>query len=128
MLCVIARVDPGARERLAALRRTAEAWDSRRGELYGHITLVTYVGDEEERFIASCRALLSGRRAFSVRYGGIEILPATSILVASLEKEGELLSLHGEIAEKWSGGLDRWTGDERWKPHTTLLPSAPGPI
>ena len=121
MLCVIARIDPGARERLAALRKTAEAWDSRRGELYGHITLVTYVGDEEERFIASCRALLSGRRAFSVRYGGIEILPATSILVASLEKEGELLSLHGEIAEKWSGGLDRWTGDERWKPHTTLL-------
>ena len=86
MLCVIARVDPGARERLAALRKTAEAWDSRRGELYGHITLVTYVGDEEERFIASCRALLSGRRAFSVRYGVIEILPATSILVASFRQ------------------------------------------
>ena len=128
MLCVIARVDPGARERLAALRKTAEAWDSRRGELYGHITLVTYVEDEEERFIAFCRALLSGRRAFSVRYGGIEILPATSILVASLEKEGELLSLHGEIAEKWSGGLDRWTGDERWKPHTTLLYNSDGDL
>ena len=121
MLCVIARIDPGARERLAALRRTGGALDRRTGELYGHITLVTYVGDEEDRFIASCRELLSGCRAFSVRYGRIERLPATSILAASPDKEGALLALHDAIAEKWSGALDRWTGDEGWKPHTTLL-------
>ena len=121
MLCVIARIDPGARERLAELRKTASAWDTRRGELYGHITLATYLGDEEERFIASCRELLSGCRAFSVRYGRIERLPATSILAASPDKEGALLALHDAIAEKWSGALDRWTGDEGWKPHTTLL-------
>lgn len=121
MLCVIARIDPGARERLAALRRTGGALDRRPGELYGHITLAAYVGDEEDRFIASCRELLSGCRAFSVRYGRIEVLPATSILVASPDKEGALLALHDAIAEKWSGALDRWTGDEGWKPHTTLL-------
>lgn len=121
MLCVIARIDPGARERLAALRRTGGALDRRTGELYGHITLATYVGDEEDRFIASCRELLSGCRAFSARYGRIERLPATSILAASPDKEGALLALHDAIAEKWSGALDRWTGDEGWKPHTTLL-------
>ena len=75
----------------------------------------------EDRFIASCRELLSGCRAFSVRYGRIERLPATSILAASPDKEGALLALHDAIAEKWSGALDRWTGDEGWKPHTTLL-------
>ena len=128
MLCVIARIDPGARERLAALRRTGETWDSRTGELYGHITLATYVGDAEDRFIASCRELLSGCRTFSVRYGRIELLPATSILVATLEKEGTLLALHDAIAEKWSGSLDRWTGDERWKPHTTLLYNPDGDL
>ena len=121
MLCVIARIDPGARERLADLRQTAEAWAAGTGELYGHITLAAYVGDEEDRFIASCRELLSGCRAFSVRYGRIEVLPATAILVASPEKEGTLLSLHDKIAEKWSGSLDQWTGDEYWRPHTTLL-------
>ena len=128
MLCVIARIDPGARERLAALRRTGGALDRRTGELYGHITLVTYVGDEEDRFIASCRELLSGCRAFSVRYVRIERLPATSILAASPDKEGALLALHDAIAEKWSGALDRWTGDERWKPHTTLLYNPDGDL
>ena len=121
MLCVIARIDPSAREKLAALQRRAAVRDGRAGELYGHITLVTYMGDEEERFIASCRELLSGFSAFSVRYGRIELLSATSILVASPEKTGTLLALHDAIAEKWSGALDRWTGDEGWKPHTTLL-------
>ena len=128
MLCVIARVDPGARARLDALRRSGEAWDGRTGELYGHITLATYVGDEEDRFIASCRELLSGCRAFTVRYGRIEVLPATSILVAGLEKEGVLRSIHGAIAEKWREGLDRWTGDELWKPHTTLLHNPDGDL
>ena len=121
MLCVIARIDPGARERLAALRRRAEAFVGEMGELYGHITLAAYLGDEEARFIASCRELLAGYAAFPVRYGRIEPLPATSILVASPEKEGALLALHDAIAEKWSGALDRWTGNDAWKPHTTLL-------
>ena len=121
MLCVIARIDPGARERLAALRRKAEARDTRRGELYGHVTLATYAGDEEDRFIASCRGLISGCPAFAVRYIRIEPLPATAILVASLEKEGVLLALHAEIAAAWRGSLDRWTGDASWKPHTTLI-------
>lgn len=121
MLCVIARIDPGSRERLAALRRKAEARDRRAGELYGHITLATYMGDEEERFVASCRELFAGRPAFTVRYLEIEPLPATSILVASLEKEGSLLSLHDEIAAAWGGSLDKWTGTALWAPHTTLL-------
>ena len=121
MLCVIARIDPGARERLAALRRAGEAWDSRPGELYGHITLAAYVGDEEDRFIASCRELLSRFSAFTVRYSRVELLSATSILVASPDKESTLLALHDAIAEKWSGSLDRWTGDALWQPHTTLL-------
>lgn len=121
MLCVIARIDPGSRDRLAALRRKAEARDRRAGELYGHITLATYMGDEEERFIASCGALLSGFAAFPVRYERIEPLPATSILVASLAKEGALLSLHKELAGMWRESLDKWTGTALWVPHTTLL-------
>ena len=128
MLCVIARIDPGARERLAALRRRAEAFVGEMGELYGHITLAAYLGEEEERFIASCRELLAGYAAFPVRYGRIEPLPATSILVASLEPEGTLLSLHGELAERWSGSLDRWTGTELWRPHTTLLHDPEGDL
>ena len=128
MLCVIARIDPGARERLAGLRQSGKAWDIRREELYGHITLATYVGNEEERFIASCRELFSGCRAFIVRYGQIEVLPATSILVASLEKEGTLLSLHEEIVKRWREGLDQWTGGKEWKPHTTLLVNPDGDL
>ncbi len=121
MLCVIARIDPGSRDRLAALRRSTKARDRRMGELYGHVTLATYLGEEETRFVASCRELFAGRPAFTVRYLEIEPLPATSILVASLEKEGSLLSLHDEIAAAWGGSLDKWTGTALWKPHTTLL-------
>ena len=119
MLCVIARIDPDSRERLSALRRSAAG--SGAGELYGHVTLATYLGNEEDRFVASCRELISGCAAFSVRYGRIKLLPATSILVAALEKEGALLALHGRIAERWSGSLDEWTGEDLWLPHTTLL-------
>ncbi len=121
MLCVIARIDPGARERLTALRRKAEAFGGEVRELYGHITLATYIGDEEQRFVSSCQERLFGFSAFTVRYGRIEVLPATAILVAALEKEGELLSIHREVTKKWSKDLDRWTSDELWKPHTTLL-------
>lgn len=101
MLCVIAKIDSASRKRLAGIQRIAENFGIPVRELYGHITLATYLGEEEEAFIASCKASLPCRKAFPVRYDQIEVLDATSIIVASPRKEGNLAAIHGEIERRW---------------------------
>lgn len=122
MLCLIAKLDELARERLAELRRmAAEKLGVASGSLYGHITLATYIGGDEDAFAASCRELLCRRAPFSVFYEKIEVLEESQIIVASPQNAGELARIHRDIAACWEAELDEWTQMARWQPHTTLL-------
>lgn len=121
MLCVIAKLDPGAAEKLRQLQAAAAPFGLRPAPVYGHITLATYLPDGDTEFIAGCKALLNGTVPFSVRFDRVEVLPATSIIVAAPRKDGVLLSLHDAIAARYAPFLDQWTCNDRWYPHTTLL-------
>lgn len=121
MLCVIAKLDPGAAEKLRKLQAAAAPLGARPAPVYGHITLATYLPDDDMEFIAGCKALLKGAAPFSVRFDRVELLPATSIIVAAPQRSGILLSLHDQIAAQYAPFLDQWTRDDRWYPHTTLL-------
>ena len=120
MLCVIAKLNEGATETLAAIRKAALP-DAVLTPLYGHITIATYTGDNEARFIRFCKSLLAGMPSFPVRYEKIAVLEATSIIVASPEKSGPLEALHLGIAEQYNRHLQPWTQIGQWCPHTTLL-------
>lgn len=89
--------------------------------LYGHITLATYVGDDEAGFMTFCASQLKGEPRFPVEYTRLAVLEETSIVAALPEKTGVLSALHRRIAEACGGSLDQWTGSEAWLPHTTLL-------
>lgn len=118
MLCVIAKLDKRSAERLTAVKKAAVPEAK---PLYGHITLATYVGDDEAGFMAFCASQLKGISRFAVEYTRLAVLEETSIVVALPEKAGALSALHRRIAEAYGGSLDQWTGSEAWLPHTTLL-------
>lgn len=120
MLCVIAKLDGEATEKLMAIRKVALS-DAVVKPLYGHITIATYAGDNEAQFIRFCKSLLAGMRSFPVRYEKIAVLEATSIIVASPEKSGPLEALHLGIAKEYNCALHPWTQIGQWCPHTTLL-------
>lgn len=119
MLCMIAKLDDDATETLAALRRAVPGGPRR--PLYGHITIAAYTGEDEAAFLRGGRELLAGLSAFSAEIRKLEVLEETSILVASPEKTGALDVLHRRIAARFGDALDRWTRDESWRPHVTLL-------
>ena len=108
MLCAIARIDTKSREKLSALQQAAERFGITVHKIYGHITLATYMGEDDRAFIASCKEILSACTPFSVYYEKVEVLSATSIIVASPRKE-------------WGHSLDHWTNNDHWQPHTTLV-------
>ena len=117
MLCVIAKLDDAATEKLAALRRIAAPGGK---PLYGHITIAVYTGDDNALFIRSCRELLRGIAPFEITYSGIEVLEETSIIVAAPAENESLCALHRRIADVFDASLDRWTKAGVWYPHTTL--------
>ena len=121
MLCVIARLSADATERLRLLRDTVLSPEQARTPLYGHITIATYLPEDDGAFIRACGDMLRDDHSFSVRYEKIEVLSRTSIIVATPAKTGELLSMHDRIAGYSGGSLDRWTCGNDWYPHTTLL-------
>ncbi len=121
MLCVIARLDRQATERLNELQRSTFPAGVERKTIYGHITLATYIGEDEAGFIRSCRKALAEASAFDIVYDRIEVLEETSILVAAPAESEPLYSLHRCIAEKYDDELDRWTKGDCWYPHTTLV-------
>ena len=121
MLCVIARIDDIAKARLNALCKLAEEFDLPARYLYGHITLVTYLGEEEARFIEQCKAVLSNQTSFTVVYNRIELLKPTPSIVASPDMELELFSIHNRLIEAVPSDLDSWSSKELWHPHTTLF-------
>ena len=121
MLCVIAKIDPKSRERFLKLQGVIERLGIPVKALHGHITLVSYIGGDEAAFIASCREILSGCKAFPVYYDKIEVLASSCIVVASPRKEGTLEAVQREIAEKWAKDLPGYMQADVWYPHTTLL-------
>ena len=120
MLCVIAKLNEEATEKLMSIRTAARS-DAALKPLHGHITIAAYTGDRQAQFVRFCKSLLEGTSAFAVWYEKIEVLDASSILVASPENSGALEVLHRRIAEAYNDSLNPWTQADRWYPHTTLL-------
>lgn len=121
MLCAIAKIDPAARERLVSLARLTEGFGIPPRNVYGHITLASYTGYDENEFISSCKTILSGRGKFSVRYGKLEVWNPSTIIVAVPQKENTIAAIQKEISKKWAADLDQWTQADVWRPHTTLV-------
>lgn len=120
MLCVIAKLNEEATEKLMSIRAAALS-DAALKPLHGHITVASYTGDRQAEFIQFCKSQIAGISPFPVRYDRIEVLEDTSIIVASPEKSGTLEALHRRIAEAYNDSLNPWTQADRWYPHTTLL-------
>lgn len=125
MLCAIAAIDSAATERLAELEQAAERFDIPPQDVHGHITLATYIGDDEEAFISSCKSILAGYGKFPVYYDrvGTWICKSgmRSFIGAFPRKEPAIMTIQKEIAGRWSAYLNEWTQEEVWNPHTSLL-------
>ena len=107
MLCVIAKIDPKSKARFLKLQEKIEKLGISVKALHGHITLVSYIGEDEAAFIASCKEILSSCKVFPVCYDKIEVLASSCIVVASPRKEGVLEAVQRKIAEKWGERLAR---------------------
>lgn len=121
MLCVIAKIDEESRIKLANLQLTAESFGIPPRKLYGHITLSTLVCEEEDAYIAFCKTTLRDVKAFSVLHEQVEVLSATSIIVASPKKRGDLENIQKTLTAGWENKINMWTKPDVWYPHTTLL-------
>lgn len=121
MLCAIAKIDSAATGRLINLAKISECFGIPPRNIHGHITLATYIGDQEAQFIASCQAGLAGREKFMIRYDTIKVLASTSIIVAVPQPENTLTAIQKEISTRWASALDKWTQTDAWQAHTTLM-------
>ncbi len=121
MLCVIAKLDSHATDKLTGIQKTAFPDGAAPKRLYGHITLATYLGEDEPGFVRACKRSLQDISAFDIVYDTIEVLEETSIIVAAPAKSETLAFMHHCIAEEFEEALDRWTKGDSWYPHTTLV-------
>ena len=120
MICVIAKLAPDAAERLNILRKAVISKELPVKPFYGHITIATYLPDDEE-FVQVCSEIIRGTPSFCIRYEKLEVLSETSIIVAVPSKPDALLDMHNRITEKYRKSLDCWTCGTDWYPHTTLF-------
>ena len=120
MICVIAKLPPDAAERLNDLRKAVVSEERLVKPFYGHITIAASLTDDEG-FLRVCSGIIRETPSFRIHYEKLEVLSATSVIVAVPSKPDALLALHNRIAEKYSQLLDRWTRGADWYPHTTLL-------
>lgn len=121
MLCAIAKIDPAASELLVSLAKLTEGFGIPPRNVHGHITLATYIGNDENEFISSCKTILSGCGKFSVCYDKLEVWNPSTIIVAVPQKENAIAAIQKEISKKWAADLDQWTQADVWQPHTTLV-------
>ncbi len=121
MLCLIAKLDDAASAKLNGIQKAVLPDNEQGKQVYGHITLASYLGEQETAFARFCRELLAAIPAFEIAYERLEILKETSIIVAKPGDSEILTTLHRRIAEKHGDDLDPWTKGDRWYPHTTLL-------
>ena len=120
MICVIAKLAADAVERLNALRKAVASKEQLAKPFHGHITVAAYPADDEE-FMRICSKIIRDTYSFHIWYEKLEVLSATSIIVAVPSKPDALLALHDRIDERFHQSLDRWTRGTDWYPHTTLL-------
>lgn len=121
MLCMIAKLDNEATEKLLSLQRIALSAMPAIKPLHGHITIAVYMGENETAFIRFCKELLSAAAPFPVRYTGLEVLSETSLIVAIPERSPMLEAMHDRIEDAYGAALNLWTRGDRWLPHTTLV-------
>ena len=121
MLCVIAIIDDASRKRLLKIQGIGETFGIPSRHLRGHITLATYLGTDERTFISSCKTILSAYSPCSVLYHKIQILSATSIIVATPSRDSTLTDMQKDVSTPWHRDLDQWTRVDVWEPHTTLV-------
>lgn len=121
MLCVIARLDEQAVSLLQELQSAAVQWGAAPRRIHGHITLVSYMGEDEQAFLAHCKQILRTTDMFSVEYEALTVLRETDIIVASPRKTDQLRELHRSLGSGYWERLDRWSQKEIWRPHTTLV-------
>ena len=121
MLCVIAKLPSEADERLRRLLAAVLQENAADASLYGHITVATYLPEDDGPFVRACSEMLRGCRSFAVRYETIRTLSETSVIAAIPGKNSALASLHRKIAKEYGPFLDRWTCGDEWVPHTTLM-------
>ena len=107
MLCVIAKLDEEANERLASLRDAVFPGGSALPPLYGHITLATYLPEEHDAFVRGCGDILKAFPAFTVRYervgyfqhhgylhGGIVLAGIAVVKTVDVGDEHQRLCIH----------------------------------
>ena len=121
MLCVIAKIDNAARERLNELCKVVEEFDLPVRYLYGHITLVSYIGQNEADFVKQCKAALMNWKTFPVAYNCVELLPPTPSIVASPKLSQKLVAIHDLLLSVAPSEMDSWSAKDVWHPHTTLF-------
>ena len=121
MLCVIAKLPDDASERLRMLRDSVLPPEQAGASLYGHITIATYLPQDDSRFAKACAETIRGYGPFTVRYEKLGVLSRTSIIAALPSMTEQLASLHNRIAGRYGVSLDQWTAGRDWQPHTTLL-------
>ena len=77
MICVIAKLAPDATERLNTLRQAVASEKLPLKPFYGHITIATYLPDDEE-FVQVCSEIIRETPSFRIRYAKLEVLSETS--------------------------------------------------
>lgn len=123
MLCAIAKIDSTATERLVELHQIAERFGIPPRSVDGHITLATYIGDDEGEFISSCKEILAGYKKFSICFDKIEVFASVSVIVAVPRAESIICAIQKKIARRWAADLNEWTQENIWHAHTTLVNS-----
>ncbi len=121
MVCAIAMIDANSRARLAELAGLSERFGIPKRNVHGHITLATYIGNNEREFVLSCKASLSVHKKFYVRYDSIEIWSPPAFIVAVPRKENSIAVIQKKMCDSWSQDLNEWTQNDVWRPHTTLV-------
>ena len=121
MLCAIAIIDPSATERLVKLQQISKRFGIPPRNVHGHITLATYIGDEEDRFISSCKTILSDYKKLSICYEKIEVFASSSVIVAVPRIGPDMAAIQKEISRRWAADLNEWTQGNVWHAHTTLV-------
>lgn len=121
MLCVIAKLNEEAREKLSFIAEIVSEFNIAPKQIHGHFTLVTYIGNDEIGFIKKCKKALQELHSFSVTYEQIKVLSASSIIVASPQESKQLISIHHLLSSIEPLELNEWTTNGNWEAHTTLL-------
>ena len=66
MICVIAKLAPDAVERLNILRKAVFSKEQLVKPFHGHITIATYLSDDEE-FLPACSGIIRDTSSFHIR-------------------------------------------------------------